>query len=142
MELTTTFIELQTKGHTDIIDISDDLQKIVNGSGLREGNVTISVIGSTSGLTTIEYEPGLVNTDFPELLNKLAPYGIPYSHDNTWGDDNGAAHLRASLLGGSIVVPFLNGKLILGTWQQVIYIDFDTRPRSRKITVQVFGKYF
>jgi len=140
MELITKFIELQTKGKTDIIDITDDVQQIIANSGLEEGTTIIFAIGSTGGITTVEYEPGLVKTDLPKLFDKLAPYNFDYAHHGTWGDDNGAAHLRASLLGCSTAIPFTQGKLLLGTWQQIIFIDFDTRPRSRKITVQVYGK--
>jgi len=140
MELITQFIELQTKGKTDIIDITGDVEKIIANSGLEEGAATIFAIGSTGGITTVEYEPGLVKTDLPKLFDKLAPYNFDYAHHGTWGCDNGAAHLRASLLGCSIAVPFMQGNLLLGTWQQIVFIDFDTRPRSRKITVQVYGK--
>ena len=140
MELITKFIELQTKGKTDIIDITGDVEKIIANSGFGEGTATIFAIGSTGGITTVEYEPGLVKTDLPKLFDKLAPYNFDYAHHGTWGDDNGAAHLRASLLGCSIAVPFMQGNLLLGTWQQIVFIDFDTRPRSRKITVQVYGK--
>jgi len=140
MELITRTIEFNTKGNTDIIDITNNIEDIVSSSGLKEGSATIFAIGSTAGITTVEYEPGLVKTDLPGFFEKLAPYKDPYAHHNTWGDDNGASHVRASLLGCSIVVPFNNGKLFLGTWQQVIFIDFDTHARSRKVVVQVFGK--
>jgi secondary thiamine-phosphate synthase enzyme len=102
--------------------------------------VLISAIGSTTGITTVEYEPGLVEHDIAEMLNKLAPYGVNYEHNKTWGDDNGAAHLRSTLIGTSQTIPFENGKLILGTWQQIIFMDFDTRPRNREIVVQITGE--
>jgi len=132
-------IEFSTVGNTDIVDITEKVQSVINKSGLADGQVTLFAIGSTTGLTTVEYEPGLVNTDIAEMYQKIAPYGFPYSHNNTWGDDNGAAHLRSTLTGSSLVIPFIQKKLTLGTWQQIIFIDFDTRPRSRKVIVQILG---
>jgi len=132
-------IEFSTVGNTDIVDITEKVQSVINKSGLADGQVTLFAIGSTTGLTTVEYEPGLVNTDIAEMYQKIAPYGFPYSHNNTWGDDNGAAHLRSTLTGSSLVIPFIQKKLTLGTWQQIIFIDFDTRPRSRKVIVQTLG---
>jgi secondary thiamine-phosphate synthase enzyme len=140
MELVTNTIEFRTQGNTDIIDITSDVQDLVAQSGLTEGSAAVFVIGSTAGITTVEYEPGLVKTDLPELLNKFAPYGKNYAHNKTWGCDNGASHLRSSLIGSSLTVPFINQSLCLGTWQQVILIDFDTRPRSRNVVVQLTGK--
>ena len=139
MHLETHYIEFSTKGYTDIIDLSAEVQRIIRESNLREGQVTVFGIGSTTGITTVEYEPGLVNHDIASMLDKLAPYGVAYEHNNTWGDDNGAAHLRSSLIGTSKTLPFQNGQLITGTWQQVIFIDFDTRPRNRRVAIQVFG---
>lgn len=140
MEVYTKEITFPTKGRTDIIDISERLQSVVEESGLREGALTAFVVGSTAGITTVEYEPGLVKEDLPAFFEKLAPYDEDYAHHETWGDDNGAAHVRASLLGSSIQIPFFNGRLILGTWQQVICIDFDTRGRNRKVMAQCIGK--
>ncbi len=139
MEIKTEFIEMKTRGNTDIIDISDKVQGIISGSGFKEGSALVFAKGSTGGITTVEFEPGLVKTDLPRLFDTLAPYGDHYAHHKTWGDDNGSSHVRASLLGCSITVPFVDGKLILGTWQQIIFIDFDTRPRSRTIAVQITG---
>ena len=133
MHLHTRYLEYSVKSHSQILDITKDVQKIINEEEFDEGNVLLFSLGSTSGLTTIEYEPGLVDADFPQLLDHLAPYGKPYKHNETWGDDNGGAHLRSSLIGCSLVVPFENGQLILGTWQQLIFINFDTRPRERKV---------
>jgi secondary thiamine-phosphate synthase enzyme len=133
-------IEFSTNGNTHIIDITHKIQKAIKDSGIKEGNVTLFAIGSTTGLSTIEYEPGLVGTDVAEMYQKIAPYSVPYEHNKTWGDDNGAAHLRSTLTGSSLVVPVLDGELTLGTWQQIIFIDFDTRPRSRKVIVQVLGE--
>ena len=139
MNIKTRSIQLQTKGYTDIVDITSKVQRLIDEAGLDQGSILISAIGSTTGITTVEYEPGLVNHDISNMLDKLAPYGVNYEHNKTWGDDNGAAHLRSSLIGTSQTIPFVNGKLILGTWQQVIFIDFDTRPRTREIVVQVIG---
>ena len=122
------------------MDITSKVQDILEKEGFIEGSVLISAIGSTTGITTVEYEPGLVNHDISEMLDKLAPYGVQYEHNKTWGDDNGAAHLRSTLIGTSQTIPFENGKLILGTWQQIIFMDFDTRPRSREIVVQIMGQ--
>ncbi len=137
--LETRQIEFNTKGFTQIVDITEKVQQEIIISGFVEGNVTLFAIGSTTGLSTIEYEPGLVKKDIAEMFEKLAPYGVPYAHNLTWGDDNGAAHVRSTLQGSSLVVPFVNSKLTLSTWQQLIFIDFDTRPRSRKVIVQIIG---
>lgn len=133
------YIQLSTSGNTDIVNITDQVTAALRDSGLKSGTTTISAIGSTTGVTTIEYEPGLVNTDVREMLDKIAPYGKPYSHNRTWGDDNGASHLRSMLVGTSTTIPFTDGSLILGTWQQIVFIDFDTRPRNRKVAVQLIG---
>ncbi len=139
LEIETHFIKFNTRGKTHIVDITDEIRKIISSSGFSEGNVTVFGIGSTTGISTIEFEPGLVNTDIPALYNKLAPYGPDYAHHNTWGDDNGAAHVRSTLTGSSLVIPFMDGRLLTGTWQQIIFIDFDTRPRSREVVVQITG---
>ena len=140
IDLATCYITFSTKGNTDIIDITSKVQAEIEKSSFYEGQATIFGIGSTTGLTTIEYEPGLVQTDMAAMYDRLAPYRVPYAHNDTWGDDNGAAHLRATLQGCSLVVPFESAQLILGTWQQIVFIDFDTRPRSRKVVVQLLGK--
>ncbi len=140
MEILTRFIELQTKGKTDIIDITNKVIHELDVSGLTEGFAQLFAIGSTTGLSTVEFEPGLVNHDISGMFEKIAPYGINYKHNDTWNDDNGAAHLRSTLMGTHISVPFQDSQLILGTWQQIVFIDFDTRPRSRRIVVQLFGK--
>ena len=135
----TAHIEVSTKGRRDVIDITGGVQDAVANSGMRAGTVTVFVTGSTAALTTIEYEPGLVR-DIDLFLEKILPYGGKYHHHETWHDDNGAAHLQAALLGPSITVPFVDGRLTLGTWQQVVLIDCDTRPRSRKLVAQVMGE--
>jgi len=133
-------IDFSTNGNTHIIDITKKVQEAIKESGIKEGNVTLFAIGSTTGLSTVEFEPGLVETDVAAMYQKIAPYGVPYQHNKTWGDDNGAAHLRSTLTGSSLVIPVIGHMLTLGTWQQIIFIDFDTRPRSRKVIAQVIGK--
>jgi len=140
VDLETRQIEFNTNGRTQIIDITDMVQNEIHNSGYLEGNVTLFAIGSTTGLSTIEFEPGLVETDIAEMYDKLAPYGVPYAHNDTWGDDNGASHVRSTLQGSSLVIPFINRNLQLGTWQQIIFLDFDTQARSRKVVVQIIGK--
>ncbi len=129
----------ETKGFNEMHDLTDDVAKCVRESGLRDGIVTVFVPGSTGGITTIEFEPGL-KRDLPEALNKIAPIGPTYHHDATWHDGNGFSHVRAALIGPSLTVPFQDSTLTLGTWQQIILVDFDNRPRSRKIVVQVMGE--
>jgi len=140
IDLSTHSIEFSTKGNTHIVDITEKVQKAILDSGITEGNVTLFAIGSTTGLSTVEFEPGLVGNDVAAMYQKIAPYGVSYEHNKTWGDDNGAAHLRSTLTGSSLVVPVIDGNITLGTWQQIIFIDFDTRPRSRKVVAQVIGK--
>ena len=132
-------IRIDSKGFNDIHDISAALRAHLADSALSDGHMIVFVPGSTGALTTIEFEPGLLE-DFPQMLEKIAPMGTPYNHDRTWHDGNGYAHLRASLIGPSITIPFERGKLILGTWQQVIFLDFDNRPRQRELHVQIFGE--
>ncbi len=139
IELETHTIALSTNGNCDIIDITDEVQNLVVDRGFSEGNVVIFAGGSTGGITTIEYEPGLIR-DYPDFFNRIIPADIPYEHDNTWHDGNGHSHVRASIQGSSLTVPFKNKKLLLGTWQQVIFVDFDNRARKRNIIVQIFGK--
>ncbi|MGQ9625929.1 MAG: secondary thiamine-phosphate synthase enzyme YjbQ [Anaerolineae bacterium] len=132
-------VALRSQGHTDIIDITNQVAEEIRRSGLKAGIVTIFVPGATGGLTTIEYEPGLVH-DLKQAFERIAPYDMEYRHHMRWGDDNGASHVRASLLGPSLTVPFAERELLLGTWQQVIFIDFDTRPRSRELILQIIGE--
>ncbi|MFH1662654.1 MAG: secondary thiamine-phosphate synthase enzyme YjbQ [Chloroflexota bacterium] len=128
-------ISLSTKGHCDIIDITPQVADVLAESG----TVTIFVTGSTAGLTTIEYEPGLIS-DLKEMWQRLVPENIPYGHDQAWGDGNGHSHVRASLLGASLVIPFSHKRLTLGTWQQIVLLDFDNRPRSRQLLLQIMGE--
>ncbi len=139
MKVETQFIEISTKGHSDIIDVTPEVRSILSECGMKEGQVTVFASGSTAAVTSIEYEPGLLK-DIPNALDTIAPEGAPYHHDATWGDGNGNAHVRAALLGASFTVPFLNNQLLLGTWQQIVVIDCDNRPRHRKITVQLIGE--
>lgn len=132
-------LSVSTKGFNDIIDITPSLREYVSKSSLKDGSILVFVPGSTGGLTTIEFEPGLLK-DFPEMLEKIAPMKTSYHHDNTWHDGNGYAHLRASLIGPSITIPFMDGHLQLGTWQQVIFIDFDNRSRQRNLHIQINGE--
>ncbi|MFP4547094.1 MAG: secondary thiamine-phosphate synthase enzyme YjbQ [Fidelibacterota bacterium] len=132
-------IHLKTKGFSDIINITDDVRKIAQQSKISEGIISISAIGSTASITTIEYEPALVK-DMQEALEKLWPEEMHTRHGSTWGDDNGFSHLRASFLGPSITVPLNKEELVLGTWQQIICIDHDNSPRDRKIFVQIVGE--
>jgi secondary thiamine-phosphate synthase enzyme len=130
---------LNSKGFNQIHEITDMVQSFVSKSNFNEGNVLCFVYGSTASITTVEYEPGLLK-DIPEALEIIAPMNKSYHHDNTWHDGNGYAHIRASFLGPSLVVPFLDGKLLLGTWQQIILIDFDNKPRKREVVIQVNGE--
>ncbi len=139
MSIVTETITVSTRGNTDIHDITRQAADKLKSCGLTAGTVTFFVSGSTAGLTTVEFEPGLMQ-DLPEMFDKIAPKGIPYHHDATWGDGNGHSHVRASLLGPSLTVPFVNGSMMLGTWQQIILIDFDNRSRSRDIVMQIMGE--
>ena len=132
-------INISTKGETDIIDITDKINDIIKKSKINNGIICIFVPGSTGSITTIEYEPGL-KKDFPKALEKIAPKNIEYLHHNTWHDDNGRSHVKASLMGPSLTVPINNGKLIHGTWQQIVFIEFDTRPRQRDIITNLIGE--
>ena len=132
-------ISLNTKGHCDIVDITPQVADVLVETKIDSGIVTVFVTGSTAGLTTIEYEPGLIS-DLKEMWQRLVPENIPYGHDRAWGDGNGHAHVRSALLGASLVVPFSHKKLSLGTWQQIVLLDFDNHPRSRKLLVQIMGE--
>ncbi|MCX5702794.1 MAG: secondary thiamine-phosphate synthase enzyme YjbQ [Candidatus Omnitrophica bacterium] len=139
MKIINETIRLSTKGYPDLINITNRLSDLLNSSGLKKGNLTVFVIGSTAAITTFEYEPGLIK-DIQELYEKIAPSNKHYHHDDTWGDANGFSHLRASLQGPSLTIPFAESKLMLGTWQQVVLAEFDNRPRARKVVVQLIGE--
>jgi len=128
-------LSVSTKGFNDILDITDQVNKILNNNDFSEGSVLIFVPGATAGITTIEYEPGLLK-DYPHFMENIIPQNKRYSHNDTWHDGNGFSHVRAALQGASITVPFKSNRLLLGTWQQIVLIDFDNRPRKRKIIVQ------
>jgi len=136
--LVTDRIHLSTRGEGQIVDITPELAARVGAHDLDEGQVLVFVTGSTGALTTVEYEPGLVR-DLDELFERLAPRHAHYHHHDTWNDGNGNAHVRASLLGPSLVVPVQGGRMLLGTWQQVVFIDFDNRARRRELVVQLSG---
>ena len=131
-------IRIDSKGDTDIINITDRVASLVSKAGVNNGIVTVFVSGSTGGLTTVEYEPGLVQ-DLKDFFEKIAPKAGEYQHNIRWHDGNGYAHVRASLLGPSLTIPFMDKNMQLGTWQQIIFIDFDNRPRSRELVVQIIG---
>jgi secondary thiamine-phosphate synthase enzyme len=136
--IVTKYVILSSKGENDIIDITNNVEKILLESKLKNGIITLFVVGSTAAITTIEYEPGL-KQDFPDMLEKIAPKGIEYHHDNSWHDGNGHSHLKASLIGPSLTIPFINGQTSLGTWQQIVLVEMDKRSRERKIVVQIIG---
>lgn len=135
----TSKIEIRTKGNCHVLDITDQIGEIVVQAGLIEGTVTVFNVGSTAGITTTEFEPGLANYDIEALFERIAPQGARYEHEETWHDDNGHSHVRASLLGPSLSIPVIDGRLTLGTWQQIILVDFDTRGRTRTIVCQMIG---
>ena len=136
--LETTYLPVSTKGFNDIIDITAQLQVFLTESGFREGSVLLFVAGSTAGLTTVEFEDGLVR-DLKTYFERWAPISDHYHHNDRWQDGNGYAHVRAALLKPHLQIPFINGQLCLGTWQQIVLIDFDNRPRSRQLVVQFQG---
>jgi secondary thiamine-phosphate synthase enzyme len=133
-------IKVKTKGNCDVVNITEQVSEVVAQSDMREGTVTVFNVGSTAGITTTEYEPGLVNYDIETAFEKIAPEHARYEHEETWHDDNGHAHVRAALLGPSLSVPVVDGRLTLGTWQQIILVDFDTRPRTRTVICQMVGE--
>lgn len=139
MKVVTDFIPISTRGFSDIIDITDEIAEAVHKSEINSGAVIIFVSGSTAGVTTIEYEPGLLK-DLPEAFEILAPQNKRYHHDATWHDGNGFSHVRAAFLGASLTVPFREKRLLLGTWQQIVIVDFDNRSRHREIVVQIMGE--
>ena len=139
MTVITKTLLFQTKGENDILDITDEVIQAVNTTKLENGIVTIFIPGATGALTTIEYEPGLL-IDLPNILEKIAPKNFLYEHEKRWHDGNGHSHVRASLIGPSITVPFVKGNLTLGTWQQIVFLELDARSRRRKIILQIIGE--
>ncbi|RJO63811.1 MAG: YjbQ family protein [Candidatus Omnitrophota bacterium] len=139
MKIITEEIRLATKGNPDLVNITDAVSKILSSSKLTQGMMSLFVVGSTAAITTFEYEPGLIE-DIRDLFEKLIPQGRQYHHDETWHDANGFSHLRASLQGPSLIIPFKDGKLLLGQWQQVVLAEFDNRQRKRQVIVQLIGE--
>lgn len=131
-------ITLSSQGHDQLIDITDQVNQFVSQCGVDQGQVTVFVPGATASVTTIEYEPGLIQ-DMPALLEELIPIKRNWEHNQTWGDGNGGSHIRATLIGPSLTIPVIEGSLTLGTWQQIIVIDHDVRPRQRQVVLQVVG---
>ncbi len=129
-------VEVELDGFGDMADITSEVEKFVRESGVREGAVLVFNVGSTGAVTTIEYEPGL-KKDFPNIMEEIAPYERDYEHHKTWGDDNGSSHVKAAIVGPSLLVPFRDGKLMLGRWQQIVVVNFDTRRRTRKVVLQI-----
>ncbi len=139
MTVITKTMQIKTKGELQMINITEDVSKMVKESKISNGIATVFVPSSTASVTTIEYEPGLLK-DFPDMLERIAPKNMNYEHENMWHDGNGHSHIRASLLGPSLSVPFTNKKLTLGTWQQIVLIELDARSRDRSIIVQIIGE--
>ncbi len=139
MPVKTTSISLRTQGNADIRDITNQIANAVSKSGLTAGTATIFYPSSTSALTTIEYESGALS-DLRRLFDEIIPANREYAHNERWHDGNGHSHIRAALLGPSLTIPFVDSKLTLGTWQQIIYVDFDVRPRQRELIVQLIGE--
>lgn len=133
-------IRLKTRGNCDVVNITEQTLEAAAESGIKDGTVTLFNVGSTAAITTTEYEPGLVNYDLKAAFEKIAPRSGRYEHEQTWHDDNGHSHVRASLLGPSLSIPVVDGKLTLGTWQQIILVDFDTRSRTRTVICQIIGQ--
>ncbi len=139
MKITTVTLERHTKGFDDVQDLTEDVQRALTGSGCANGLLTVFVPGSTAGITTIENETGAV-ADLKNAIERLAPRDIYYQHDARWGDGNGFSHVRAALIGPSLTIPFVKNKLQLGTWQQILLLDFDNQPRVRRILIQILGE--
>lgn len=139
MEILTKQIELQTKSEIDIIDISDDVRSLLRETGFQHGQVTVFCPGATGGISTVEYEPGLLK-DIPKFWEQIAPAGKTYHHNETWHDGNGHSHIRATFTKPDLTVPFVDGELTLGTWQQIIFLDYDVPARKRNLVVQFIGE--
>lgn len=139
MAVETRTVQIRTNGELSVVDITDSVSRIVKEGKISDGIATVFVSGSTAAVTTIEYEPGLVK-DFPRMLERIAPKDITYEHEQMWHDGNGHSHVRASLLGPSLTVPFTDRKLMLGTWQQIVLVELDVRSRDRNLVVQLIGE--
>ncbi len=139
MAVITKQIKISSKSENDVIDITEQVADALSKSGISNGTITVFVSGSTGAITTIEYEPGLVK-DFPEMLSRISPDDINYSHEEMWHDGNGRSHVKASLVGPSLTIPFKDGELLLGQWQQIVFLELDTRARKRTIVLQIIGE--
>ncbi|MBA4454537.1 MAG: YjbQ family protein [Nitrosopumilaceae archaeon] len=139
MTVLTESIKIQSEGENDMIDLTEKISDSVTESGITNGSAIIFVSGSTGSVTTIEFEPGLIQ-DFPEMLNRIAPKNLDYGHERMWHDGNGHSHVKASLLGPSLTIPFIDGQLCLGTWQQIVFVELDTRERTRNLVLQIIGE--
>jgi secondary thiamine-phosphate synthase enzyme len=139
MAVITKQIKISSKSENDIINITEQVADAISESGISNGTITVFVSGSTGAITTIEYEPGLVK-DFPEMLSRVAPDDINYEHEQRWHDGNGRSHVKASLVGPSLTIPFKDGQLLLGTWQQIVFLELDTRARARTLVLQIIGE--
>ena len=139
MRVVTRSFEVETASENEVVDMTGEVDRAVSGSGLSDGLATVFVVGSTAAVTTMEYEPGLVK-DLPRMLERAAPKAVEYEHQRRWHDGNGHSHVKASLVGPSLSVPLVGGRLALGEWQQVVLLEFDVRPRTRRVVVQVVGE--
>lgn len=139
MTVVTKQLSIHTRGEGDISDITGEVSEAVAETKLKNGIVTVFVPGATGALTTIEYESGLLK-DFPDMLERIAPKNLVYEHEKRWHDGNGHSHVRASLIGPSLTIPFVNGRLTLGTWQQIIFMELDVRSRARNLIIQIMGE--
>ena len=139
MTISTKSIKIHSKRENDMIDLTKEISSFVKKSGISNGTVTVFVSGSTGSVTTIEYEPGLIK-DFPEMLDRIAPRDLDYGHERMWHDGNGHSHVKASLMGPSLTIPFIDGHLCLGTWQQIVFVELDTRSRTRNLVLQIIGE--
>jgi secondary thiamine-phosphate synthase enzyme len=139
LAVSTKIIKIQSKGENDMVDLTEEVSNLVVKSGITNGIATVFVSGSTGSVTTIEFEPGLIH-DFPEMLKRIAPKNLDYGHEKMWHDGNGHSHVKASLLGPSLTIPFIDSELCLGTWQQIVFLELDTRSRNRDLILQVIGE--
>ncbi len=139
MAVITKQIKISSKSENDVINITEQVADAISESRISNGTITVFVSGSTGAITTIEYEPGLVK-DFPEMLSRVAPDDINYYHEQRWHDGNGRSHVKASLVGPSLTIPFKDGQLLLGTWQQIVFLELDTRARTRTLVLQIIGE--
>lgn len=139
MAVSTKSIKIHSKNENDMVDLTQKISQFVNQSKMSNGIITVFVAGSTGSIITIEFEPGLIK-DFPEMLNRIIPKDLDYGHEQMWHDGNGHSHVKASLIGPSLTIPFVDKKLCLGTWQQIVFLELDTRPRNRELILQIIGE--